>query len=87
MESFVDRKLATDEQESFKIRLITTEEEMQRFAIKPMAKERWRPGLKDAEFFLACDATAAFVGEPNGKPIPLLEFQNMAIALLSSELI
>ena len=69
MESFVDRKLATDEQESFKIRLITTEEETQRFAIKPMAKEGWRPGLKDAEFFLACDPTAAFVGELNGKPI------------------
>ena len=69
MESFVDSKLATDEQESFKIRLITTEEEIQRFAIKPMAKEGWRPGLKDAELFLACDPTAAFVGELNGKPI------------------
>ena len=34
-----------------------------------MAKEGWRPGLKDAEFFLACDPTAAFVGELNGKPI------------------
>ena len=42
---------------------------MQRFAIKPMAKEGWRPGLKDAELFLACDPTAAFVGELNGKPI------------------
>ena len=39
MESFVDSKLVTDEHESFKIRLITTEEEMQRFAIEPMAKE------------------------------------------------
>ena len=34
-----------------------------------MAKEGWRPGLKDAELFLACDPTAAFVGELNGKPI------------------
>ena len=72
MESFIDSKLVADEHESFKIRLITTEEEMQRFAIEPMAKEGWRPGLKDAELFLACDPTAAFVGELNGKPIAIV---------------
>jgi len=29
----------------------------------------WGPGLKDAECFMACDLTAGFVGELNGKPI------------------
>ena len=69
MESLVHLQPEKDEHKSFKIRPITTEEEMQRFAIEPMAKEGWRPGLKDAECFLACDLTAAFVGELNGKPI------------------
>ncbi|XP_022808406.1 uncharacterized protein LOC111345395 [Stylophora pistillata] len=72
MESFVDRKMETAEHKSFEIRLITTEEEMQRFAIEPMAKEHWRPGLKDAECFLACDPTAALVGELNEKPIAIV---------------
>ena len=61
--------LPTEQQESFYIRLITTEEEMERIVINAMAKEHWRPGLKDAECFLACDPTADFVGELNGKPI------------------
>ena len=69
MESLVHLQPEKDEHKSFKIRPITTEEEMQRFAIEPMAKEGWRPGLKDAECFLACDLTAVFVGELNGKPI------------------
>ena len=69
MESLVHLQPEKDEHKSFKIRPITTEEEMQRFAIKPMAKEGWRPGLKDAECFLACDLTAAFFGKLNGKPI------------------
>ena len=34
-----------------------------------LVKEGWGPGLKDAECFMACDPTAAFVGELNGKPI------------------
>ena len=34
-----------------------------------MVKKGWRPGLKDAECFLACDPTGAFVGELNGKPV------------------
>ena len=49
-----------------------TEEEMQRFAIEPMAKEGWRPGLKDAECVLACDPPVAFVGELNGKPVAIV---------------
>ena len=69
MESLVHLQLEKDEHKSFMILPITTEEEMQRFVIEPMAKEGWRPGLKDAECFLACDPTAAFVGELNGKPI------------------
>ena len=34
-----------------------------------MVKEGWGPGLQDAECFMACDPTAGFVGELNGKPI------------------
>ena len=34
-----------------------------------MVKEGRRPDLKDAKCFLACDPSAAFVGELNGKPI------------------
>lgn len=34
-----------------------------------MSEENWRPGLKDAECFLACDPAVRFVGELNGKPI------------------
>ncbi|KAL9973079.1 hypothetical protein ACROYT_G019488, partial [Oculina patagonica] len=55
--------------EDFKIRLIETEEEYESVIINAMVKEGWRPGLKDAECFLVCDPTAAFVGELNGKPI------------------
>ena len=57
---------ATDE---FKIRLIKTEEEFDSVIINAMVREGWRPGLKDAECFLACDQFSAFVGELNGKPI------------------
>ncbi|KAJ7372529.1 hypothetical protein OS493_019038 [Desmophyllum pertusum] len=55
--------------EEFKIRLINTEEEYESVVLKAMAEEGWRPGLKDAECYRACDPTAAFVGELNGKPI------------------
>jgi len=55
--------------EQFKIRLIKTEEEFQSIIINALVKEGWRPGLNDAECFMACDPTAAFVGELNGKPI------------------
>ncbi|KAL9961916.1 hypothetical protein ACROYT_G030952 [Oculina patagonica] len=55
--------------EEFKIRLIKTEEEFESVIINAMVKEGWRPGLKDAECFLACDPISAFVGELNGKPI------------------
>ena len=34
-----------------------------------MVKEGWGPGLQDAECVMACDPTAGFVGELNGKPI------------------
>ena len=53
----------------FKIRPIETEKEFESVIINPMAKEGWRPGLKDAECFLACDPSRALVGELNGKPI------------------
>ena len=55
--------------EQFKIRLIKTEEEFESIIVNALVKEGWRPGLKDAECFMACDPTAAFVGELNGKPI------------------
>ena len=55
--------------EEFKIRLIDTEEDFERILINAMVKEGRRPGLKDAECFFACDPTAAFVGELNGRPI------------------
>ena len=55
--------------EDFKIRLITTEQELQSVIINAIVKEGWRPGLKDAECFLACDPISAFVGELNGTPI------------------
>jgi len=55
--------------EQFKIRLIKTEEEFESIIINALVKEGWRPGLKDAECFMACDPTAGFVGELNGKPI------------------
>ncbi|KAL9987620.1 hypothetical protein ACROYT_G001961 [Oculina patagonica] len=55
--------------EEFKIRLIETKEEYESVIINAMVKEGWRPGLKDAECYHACDPTAAFVGELNGKPV------------------
>ena len=55
--------------EQFKVRLIRTQEEFEGIIINAMVKEGWGPGLKDAECFMACDPTAAFVGELNGKPI------------------
>ena len=55
--------------EHFKIRLIKTEKEFESIVINALVKEDWGPGLKDAECFMACDPTAAFVGELNGKPI------------------
>jgi len=55
--------------EQFKIRLIQTEKEFERIIINSIVKEGWGPGLQDAECFMACDPTAAFVGELNGKPI------------------
>lgn len=55
--------------EQFKIRKINTEEEFKNVIVNWMVEEGWRPGLKDAECFLACDPSAAFVGELNAKPI------------------
>ena len=69
MEPLCGKAMATEEHESFNIRLVTTEEELERIAMNAMAKEHWRPGFKDAECFLAIDPTADFVGELNGKPI------------------
>ncbi|KAJ7321484.1 hypothetical protein OS493_034838 [Desmophyllum pertusum] len=63
MEGFIDAM------EEFNIRLITTEEEFESVVINAMVKEGWRPGLKDAECYLACDPTGTFVGELNGTPI------------------
>ena len=55
--------------EQLKIRLVKTEEEFESVITSLKLKEGWRPGLKDAECFLACDPSGAFVGELNGKPI------------------
>ena len=55
--------------EDYKIRFIETEKEFESVIINSMAKEGWRPGLKDAECFLACDPSGALVGELNGKPV------------------
>ncbi|XP_068750389.1 holothin acyltransferase-like isoform X2 [Montipora capricornis] len=55
--------------EQFKIRLVKTEEEFESVITNFKVKEGWRPGLKDAECFLACAPSGAFVGELNGKPI------------------
>ena len=55
--------------EQFKIRLVKTEVEFENTLTQLMVEEGWRPGLKDAECFLACDPSSAFVGELNGKPI------------------
>ena len=52
-----------------KIRLIQTEKEFESIIINAMVKEGWGPGLQDAECFMACDPTAGFVGELNGKPV------------------
>ena len=43
-----------------------------------MMKEGWRPGLKDAECFLACDPSAASVGELNGKPVACISMTKYA---------
>jgi len=59
--------------EQFKIRLITTETNRH---INALVKEGWGPGLQDAECFLACDPTAGFVGELNGKPIGCMKMAN-----------
>ena len=55
--------------EGFSIRLIETEAEFESIVVKWMVEEKWRPGLKDAECFLACDPSGTLVGELNGKPI------------------
>ena len=52
-----------------KVRLIKTEKAFENIVINAMVKEGWGPGLQDAECFMACDPTAGFVGEFNGKPI------------------
>ena len=55
--------------EGFRIRKLVAESEVESIVIKAMAEENWRPGLKDAECFLACSPSGIFVGELNGKPI------------------
>ena len=55
--------------EQFTICRIKTEKEFKSIIINAMVKEGWGPGLQDAECFMACDPTAGFVGELNGKPI------------------
>ena len=64
--------------EQFKIRNIKTEEEFESVIINWMVKEGWRPGLRDAECFFACDPTAAFVGELNGKLIACITMTKYA---------
>ena len=66
---FCSKLASSMAREDFKIRLIKTEEEFQAVVINAMLKEDWRPGLKDAECFLACDPTSKFIGELNGKPV------------------
>lgn len=55
--------------EGFRIRVIDTETEFESIVLKAMAEEKWRPGLKDAECYLALDPSATLVGEVNGKPV------------------
>ena len=55
--------------EQFKVRLIQTEKEFESILVNAMVKEAWGPGLQDAGCFIACDPTAGFVGELNGRPI------------------
>ena len=64
--------------EQFTIRKITTEEEFENVVVTWMVEEGWRPGLKDAECFLACDPSAAFVGELNGKPVACISMTKYA---------
>ena len=62
----------------FKIRNIKTEEEFENIITNLMVKEGRRPGLKDAECFFACDPSAAFVGELNGKPAACISMTKYA---------
>ncbi|XP_074628539.1 holothin acyltransferase-like [Acropora palmata] len=55
--------------EGFRIRKLVAESDVESIVIKAMAEENWRPGLKDAECFLACSPSGIFVGELNEKPI------------------
>ncbi|XP_015766746.1 PREDICTED: uncharacterized protein LOC107345539 isoform X1 [Acropora digitifera] len=55
--------------EGFRIRQLVAESEVESIVIKAQAEENWRPGLKDAECFLACSPSGIFVGELNEKPI------------------
>jgi len=55
--------------EQLKVRPIKTEKEFESVVINALVKEGWGPGLHDAECFMACDPTAGFAGELNGKPI------------------
>ena len=66
----VDNKLFTSLSSTvqIKVRLIKTEKEFENIVVNTMVKEGWGPGLQDAECFMACDPTAGFVGEFNGKP-------------------
>ena len=68
--SFVNKRYTSfPGTEQFKMRLIKTEKKFKGIIINAMVKEGWGPGLQDAEYFMACDPTAGFVGELNGKLI------------------
>ena len=55
--------------DGFNVRTLEKEAAYESIVVKWMAEEKWRPGLKDAECFLACDPSAMLIGELNGKPI------------------
>ena len=55
--------------DGFNVRTLEKESAYESSVVKWMAEEKWRPGLKDAECFLACDPSAMLIGELNGKPV------------------
>ena len=55
--------------DGFKVRTLEKEAAYESIVVEWMLEEKWRPGLKDPECFLACDPSAMLIGELNGKPI------------------
>ena len=55
--------------QEFKVRRLTTPEEVRDRVYTRAAAEGWRPGTLDYVSYYAADKTGFFVGELNGKPI------------------